>query len=46
MSTTARGCFTCEAEEKLLTQAIEFVGEERIMISADMPHGEARAGFI
>ena len=31
--------FTCEAEEKLVPQVIEFVGEDRIMISADMPHG-------
>jgi predicted TIM-barrel fold metal-dependent hydrolase len=25
---------------------IEFVGEDRIMISADMPHGEAREGSV
>jgi predicted TIM-barrel fold metal-dependent hydrolase len=38
--------FTCEAEEKLVPQVIEFVGEDRIMISADMPHGEAREGSV
>jgi predicted TIM-barrel fold metal-dependent hydrolase len=38
--------FTCEAEEKLLPQVMEFVGEDRIMISADMPHGEAREGSV
>jgi predicted TIM-barrel fold metal-dependent hydrolase len=27
-------------------QVIEFVGEDRIMISADMPHGEAREGSV
>ena len=38
--------FTCEAEEKLLPQVMGFVGEDRIMISADMPHGEAREGSV
>jgi len=38
--------FTCEAEEKLLPQVMEFVGKDRIMISADMPHGEAREGSV
>jgi len=38
--------FTCEAEEKLVPQVMEFVGEDRIMISADMPHGEAREGSV
>jgi uncharacterized protein len=38
--------FTCEAEEKLVPEVIEFVGEDRIMISADMPHGEAREGSV
>jgi uncharacterized protein len=38
--------FTCEAGEKLLPQVIDFVGEDRIMISADMPHGEARDGSV
>jgi hypothetical protein len=38
--------FTCEAEEKLVPQVIDFVGEDRIMISADMPHGEAREGSV
>jgi predicted TIM-barrel fold metal-dependent hydrolase len=38
--------FTCEAEEKLVPQVIDFIGEDRIMISADMPHGEAREGSV
>ena len=38
--------FTCEAEEQLVPQVINFVGEDRIMISADMPHGEAREGSV
>src|SRR5262249_41615110 len=33
--------FTCEAEQKLVPQVIDFVGEDRIMTSADMHHGEA-----
>jgi predicted TIM-barrel fold metal-dependent hydrolase len=37
---------TCEAEEKLVPQFIDFVGADRIMISADMPHGEAREGSV
>ncbi len=38
--------FTTEAEEQHLAQVLEFVGEDRIMISVDMPHGEAREGTI
>ncbi|MBI3077472.1 MAG: amidohydrolase family protein [Deltaproteobacteria bacterium] len=38
--------FTCEAEEKLLPQVLEFVGEDRIMISADLPHAEARESAV
>jgi uncharacterized protein len=38
--------FTTEAEERHLPQVMEFVGEDRIMISADMPHGEAREGSV
>ncbi len=34
--------FTCEAEEALLPQVIELLGEDQMMVSADMPHGEAR----
>lgn len=34
--------FTCEAEEPLLPQVIELLGEDHMMTSADMPHGEAR----
>jgi predicted TIM-barrel fold metal-dependent hydrolase len=33
---------TTEAEERYLPRVLEFVGEERIMVSADMPHGEGR----
>jgi predicted TIM-barrel fold metal-dependent hydrolase len=36
--------FTTEAEERHLPQVLEFVGEDRIMVSGDMPHGEAREG--
>ncbi|MBI3076368.1 MAG: amidohydrolase family protein [Deltaproteobacteria bacterium] len=38
--------FTCEAEERHLPQALAFVGEGRVMISADMPHAEARGGAV
>jgi predicted TIM-barrel fold metal-dependent hydrolase len=34
--------FTCEAEEALLPQVLELLGEDHMMASADMPHGEAR----
>ena len=34
--------FTTEAEERYLPQVLDFVGGDRIMLSADMPHGEAR----
>jgi uncharacterized protein len=33
---------TTEAEERNLPYVMELLGEDRIMISADMPHGEAR----
>jgi hypothetical protein len=33
---------TCEAEEPLLPQVIELVGEDHILIEGDMPHAEAR----
>ena len=38
--------FTTEAEERHLPQVLEFVGQDRIMISADMPHGEAREASV
>jgi predicted TIM-barrel fold metal-dependent hydrolase len=38
--------FTTEAEERHLPQVLEFIGADRIMISADMPHGEAREGSV
>ncbi len=34
--------FTCEAEEALLPQVLELLGEDHMMASADMPHSEAR----
>ena len=38
--------FTCEGEEKLLPEVFSFVGEDRIMISADIPHSEGRETSI
>ncbi|MBI3079490.1 MAG: amidohydrolase family protein [Deltaproteobacteria bacterium] len=38
--------FTCEGEEHLLPQAIEFVGADRVMVSADWPHLEGRENSI
>jgi predicted TIM-barrel fold metal-dependent hydrolase len=38
--------FTTEAEERYLPHVLEFVGEDRIMLSADMPHGEAREASV
>ncbi len=35
---------TCEADEVLLPQVIEYLGEDRILCSEDMPHLEAREG--
>lgn len=34
--------FTCEAEERLLPEVIRWIGEDRIMMEVDMPHGEGR----
>ena len=34
--------FTCEGDEELLPRVIEMLGEDRMMLSADMPHVEAR----
>ena len=36
---------TCEAGERLLPQVIDYLGEDNIMVSEDMPHLEAREGF-
>lgn len=44
---TLRECqvyFTPEADELLLPQAAEFVGEDRLLFEGDMPHAEAREG--
>ena len=35
---------TCEAGERLLPQVIDYLGEDQIMVSEDMPHLEAREG--
>jgi predicted TIM-barrel fold metal-dependent hydrolase len=37
---------TCEGEERLLPQVLEFIGEEHVMISGDMPHLEARDSVV
>jgi predicted TIM-barrel fold metal-dependent hydrolase len=34
--------FTCEAEEASLPQVLDLLGEDQMMASADIPHGEAR----
>src|SRR5262249_34937654 len=38
--------FTCEAEEQLVPEGIDFVGEDRIMIWAHIAHGEGREGSV
>lgn len=35
---------TAEADERLLPQVVEYLGEDNIMVSEDMPHLEAREG--
>ena len=35
---------TCEADELLLPQVIQYLGEDNIMVSEDMPHLEEREG--
>src|SRR3989442_699962 len=37
---------TCEADEMLLPQVIEYLGEDNIMVSEDIPHLEAREGSV
>ena len=37
---------TCEADELLLPQVLDCLGEDHVMVSADMPHAEAREGSI
>jgi predicted TIM-barrel fold metal-dependent hydrolase len=37
---------TTEAEECYLPRVLEFVGEDRIMVSADMPHGVGRENAV
>ena len=38
--------FTCEGDEKLLPTVLEWLGEEQMMASADMPHMEARENSL
>ncbi|MBI3078562.1 MAG: amidohydrolase family protein [Deltaproteobacteria bacterium] len=40
--TEGRLYVTCEAEEPLLPQVLELVGEDHVLIEGDMPHAEAR----
>ena len=35
---------TCEADEQLLPQVIEYLGEDHVLAAEDMPHLEAREG--
>ncbi|MBI3079506.1 MAG: amidohydrolase family protein [Deltaproteobacteria bacterium] len=37
---------TCEAEERLLPQVIETLGEDRVLMEADLPHSEARHSAV
>jgi predicted TIM-barrel fold metal-dependent hydrolase len=37
---------TCEADERLLPQVIDLLGEDKIMVSEDMPHLEDREGSV
>jgi predicted TIM-barrel fold metal-dependent hydrolase len=37
---------TCEADELLLPQVIQYLGEDNIMVSEDMPHFEERDGSV
>lgn len=37
---------TCEADERLLPQVIELLGEDKLMVSEDMPHLEDREGSV
>ena len=38
--------FTCEGDEKLLPEVLKWIGDDKMMISGDMPHAEAREGSI
>jgi uncharacterized protein len=44
--TTGRVYLTCEGEERLLPQVLELAGEDRVMVSGDMPHVEARENVV
>jgi len=32
--------FTCEGDEKLLPEVLKWIGDDKMMISGDMPHAE------
>jgi len=38
--------FTCEGDEKLLPEVLKWIGDDKMMISGDMPHAEARENSI
>jgi predicted TIM-barrel fold metal-dependent hydrolase len=38
--------FTCEGDEKLLPEVLKWIGDDKMMISGDMPHAEARDNSI
>lgn len=38
--------FTCEGDERLLPIVLEYLGEDHMMASADMPHTEARENTL
>ncbi len=38
--------FTCEGDEKLLPEVLKWVNDDKMMISADMSHAEARDNSI
>jgi predicted TIM-barrel fold metal-dependent hydrolase len=43
---TSQIYLTCEGEEPLLPHVLQLVGEDRVMISADMPHLESRENAV
>jgi predicted TIM-barrel fold metal-dependent hydrolase len=38
--------FTCEGDERLLPEVLKWIGDDKMMISGDMPHAEARDNSI
>ena len=43
---TGRIYLTCEGDERLLPEVLALLGEDQVMISADMPHLEARENVV